>query len=269
MFVQSAIKANFSRMFVVAILLVAGQACTAQQKEQSLFVIKTPTFDTKDYGPKESAIRLAAVTFQDEETTPREDLEPDVPKELKESKDIKPFEEDPSDLDEDENDLFVEEDDEDFDQQPESTPMTTWNLKPMSSITASMRPVSGKSPEDQSWQLTSRQYMPHANSEKLFAWAAPDIRYNPLYFEDVALERYGQTRGFLRQPFVSGFHFLKSATFLPYYSLYDPVNSCDGPLGYCRPGTQVNCVESRHFFGNPFEGVSQVPRRSPGCARRR
>jgi hypothetical protein len=167
---------------------------------------------------------------------------------------------------EDENELLVKDDDDDLAQEPDSTPMTTWNLKPMSSITANMRPVAGKTPQDQSWQLTRRGHMPHANSEKVFAWAAPDIRYNPLYFEDIALERYGQTRGFLRQPFVSGAHFLKSATFLPYYSLYDPVNSCDGPLGYCRPGVRVGCAQARHYFGNPFRGsASQGSCSSSAC----
>ena len=91
-----------------------------------------------------------------------------------------------------------------------------------------------------------------AASNKLYAWAAPNIKHNPLYFEDVALERYGQTKGLFRQPVASGLHFLKSAAFLPYHSIYDPVHSCDGPLGYCRPGSHVNCVSQRHYFGNPF-----------------
>ncbi|QEG21389.1 hypothetical protein [Mariniblastus fucicola] len=226
-----------------ACLLIANQ-CVAQQSDGSLFVIKTPAVDQSDYGQRPGAIRFAAISNR-QETSPREDDGTDDLKEpLLKSDDLES------------NDLFIDDetdDETDDDIEPRrSPPMTTWNLKPMSSIVPGIRPVDGKSPADQSWQLTSRSTTPIASSDKLFAWAAPDITYKPLYFEDVALERYGQTRGFIRQPFVSGFHFLKSATFLPYYSLYDPINSCDGPLGYCRPGECVNCVKSKHYFGNPF-----------------
>jgi len=259
MFSSCTIKASFLNAIAVAVLLVVVNDCVAQQPAQSLFVIKTPSLNQSGYGEKPNAIRLAAAGQQEEGTSPREDLDPDIGANKVQA--FEPVEDldDPDDFDPDADfnpdaDDLMGEDENDLDLQPKSTPMTTWNLKPMSSISASLRRVDGTSPADQSWQLTSRGSMPHANTGKLFAWAAPDIRYKPLYFEDVALERYGQTRGVFRQPFASGFHFLKSATFLPYYSLYDPVNSCDGPLGYCRPGVRVNCAQSKHFFGNPFQG---------------
>lgn len=224
---------------VFACLLSANQS-EAQQNHRSLFVIKTPEVNQSEYGKQPGAIIFTPISHQQDETSPREDNGSDDVKDV--------------DLDEIENDPLLddEEDENDFDSRPPVASMTTWSLKPMSSITPGMRPVNGKSPSDQSWQLTNRSSMPIVNSDKLFAWAAPDITHKPLYFEDVALERYGQTRGFVKQPFVSGFNFVKSAVFLPYYSLYDPINSCDGPLGYCRPGDRVNCVENKHYFGNPF-----------------
>ena len=78
-------------------------------------------------------------------------------------------------------------------------------------------------------------------SEKIFAWAAPDIRYQPLYFEDVTLERYGQTPCGcdLRQRALSAAHFYQSAALLPLLMLDQPPQSCDWPLGYCRPGTDT------------------------------
>lgn len=224
----------------------------AQQSERSLFVIKSPVVQQSSYGRKPNAIVFTPSSHQQEgDTKPREDDgsedEQDSPDRIKELDELNEL---------DDEMLLNDDDEDDFDSKPPEVPMTTWNLKPMTAITAGIRPVNGKSPADQSWQLTNRGSMPIANSGKLFAWAAPDITYNPLYFEDVALERYGQTRGFIRQPFVSGFHFLKSATFLPYYLLYDPINSCDGPLGYCRPGDCVNgCVANKHFFGNPFSSL--------------
>ena len=230
--------------------------CGAQQKEQSLFVIKTPSVEKSGYGQRPAAISVAPISYQTQESTPREDEgpEPDSGEPVPDEPDLSDIE----DLDMDEDDDLLRDDeglDEDLeDDEPPVRPMTQWNLKPMSSINPGFRSTGGKSPADQSWQLTGRGSMPIANSEKLFAWAAPDITYKPLYFEDVALERYGQTRGVFRQPFVSGMHYLKSAAFLPYFSLYDPVNACDGPLGYCRPGERVSCVTQKHYFGNPFSG---------------
>lgn len=224
--------------------LASTNQCAAQQAERSLFVIQAPKLDQSGYSQRPSVIDFTPVSFQQEETTPREDDGTDDAED--------------STLDQDTNELYLDDEEEDleddFDSRPPTAPMTMWSLKPMASISPGIRPIDGKSPADQSWQLTQRDSMPIVSSDKLFAWAAPNFSYKPLFFEDVALERYGQTRGFIRQPFVSGIHFLKSATFLPYYSLYDPVNSCDGPLGYCRPGDCVDCVKAKHFFGNPFNG---------------
>ena len=265
MFSRSAAQFHICLAIATAFLINACE-CSAQQ-QQSLFVIKAPTVNQSGYGQRPNAIRIASSAETQDESdrqkglTPREDEGPsmkdNVQENLKDVKDdvkdmdldIEGFEEDEDRMDDelDQDDLDFDDDD-----RPQDTPMTTWNLKPMSSITAGIRPPVGKSPADQSWQLTSRGTVPAANSDKLFAWAAPDIRYKPLYFEDVALERYAQTRGFIRQPFVSGLHFLKSAAFLPYYTLYDPVDACDGPLGYCRPGDCVKCVKQKHYFGNPF-----------------
>ena len=275
-----ALPTNRSCLFHASILLVGlGLAlqCHAQQSEGSLFVIKSEqlpstTLNKPAVYNEPARPFLSAIQVSGQGESPLQDLDDSKLEEpvvdplmekikklgepLPEDKDEPPLKDDVEDRDEpeDENtedetdDLIVEEAEDDV---VEPT-LTTWNQKPMSQIFPGIRPVSGKAPADQSWQLTSRVSVPTAKTQKLFAWAAPDIGYNPLYFEDVALERYGQTRGLWRQPLVSGFHFLKSAAFLPYYSLFDPVDSCDGPLGYCRPGTTVNCTLQKHYFGNPF-----------------
>ena len=232
-----------------ACVLSANQS-DAQQNDRSLFVIKSPKVEQSGYGQQPGAITFTPVSHQQDETTPREDDGSDDEVKDMELDDFK-------DLDDEDDRLLDDVDDDDFDSTPPVAPMTNWTLKPMSSITPGMRPTNGKSPADLSGQLTNRSSLPSVNSDKLFAWAAPNITYNPLYFEDVALERYGQTRGFVKQPYFSAVRFLKSATLLPYNSFYDPIDSCDGPLGYCRPGDRVNCVRPKHFFGNPFSSVQR------------
>ena len=83
---------------------------------------------------------------------------------------------------------------------------------------------------------------------KVFAWVAPDIRYQPLYFENVALERYGQTSGMRRESIRSTANFFTSAVLLPYHMRRDAPGSCDYPLGFCRPGDVIPCTKQRQLF---------------------
>lgn len=61
------------------------------------------------------------------------------------------------------------------------------------------------------------------NGSLRFAYSNPALgfRHHPLYFEDVALERYGLTAGYW-DPAFSMAHFLKSTFFLPYRLLVTP-----------------------------------------------
>lgn len=289
MFAANQKSKSFVCFFAAALVLhFGGFESAAKTDETSLFLIQSPPLPRSPSGdraliaafpasaqtesqfplletppPSSSRRKTQRIDFNSPEPVQVED--DDLLKEIK-ALDESLAEESSAGDDKDVLDSLIEEsagkDDGDADQdekvngtgleRPSPPPVTTWAMKPMSSISPSLRPTTGESPEDQSWQLTSRVSVPLAASKKLYAWAAPNIKHTPLYFEDVALERYGQTKGLLRQPFASGIHFLKSAAFLPYYSVYDPINSCDGPLGYCRPGTPLNCVDQRHYFGNPF-----------------
>ena len=104
-------------------------------------------------------------------------------------------------------------------------------------------------PSDQSGELIAQSLGKAlvVPSEKRFAWAAPDIRYQPLYFENVPHERYGQTpEGCeIRQTVLSAAHFFGSAALLPYKLLDQHPQSCDGPLGFCRPGSETPFVWQR------------------------
>lgn len=151
----------------------------------------------------------------------------------------------------------------DNEEQPEdvdsvSTAPTSKRLDEMKSISTDTRSLriniaetSSEAPEDESNQLVISASGDSliAPSEKRFAWAAPDIRYQPLYFEDVALERYGQTPCGceLRQTALSAAHFFKSAALLPYQMIEQDPHSCDWPLGFCRPGTETPFIWQKHI----------------------
>jgi len=70
-----------------------------------------------------------------------------------------------------------------------------------------------------------------------FHWAASGLLHKPLYFEDVPLERHGQTSFPALQPAISGARFVKSALTLPYRMGLQHPHECVYALGYARPGS--------------------------------
>jgi hypothetical protein len=70
-------------------------------------------------------------------------------------------------------------------------------------------------------------------------WTASQVCHKPLYFEEIALERYGHTAGPLVQPWISGAHFFTNIAVLPYKMGINPLGECQYDLGYYRPG---NCA---------------------------
>lgn len=116
----------------------------------------------------------------------------------------------------------------------------TWPRKSMRQVNVSVRDTNAVVPDDESNVLSlssQRFYNGDAKTQKVFAWTAANIRHQPLYFEDVASERYGQTHGIVKQPFVSAFKFLRDAALLPANAAIDCPGSCDTPLGFRRPGS--------------------------------
>jgi hypothetical protein len=73
-----------------------------------------------------------------------------------------------------------------------------------------------------------------------YSWEAPQLKYNPLYFEDPQLERYGNEVGIL-QPFLSGARFYATIPTLPYQMMSEGNSVCHTvyDFGYGRPG---DCV---------------------------
>lgn len=79
-------------------------------------------------------------------------------------------------------------------------------------------------------------YLGLAIPPSVFAWKASNVTHNPLYFEDVTLERYGHSYGPLAQPVVSLGRFSAQLVTLPYHMTLDPPHKEVYPLGYYRPG---------------------------------
>ncbi len=69
-----------------------------------------------------------------------------------------------------------------------------------------------------------------------YTWTASALCHKPLFFEDVQLERYGQTARPIVQPFRSGAHFFLNIAAMPYNAGVYPPNECRYALGYYRPG---------------------------------
>ena len=70
-------------------------------------------------------------------------------------------------------------------------------------------------------------------------WKASALCHKPLYFEQMAVERYGHSFGPVAQPIVSAAHFFGHVATLPYNVGINPPNECRYTLGYYRPG---NCA---------------------------
>jgi hypothetical protein len=103
-------------------------------------------------------------------------------------------------------------------------------------------------PDDQSRELNERYSStnyPGNYQPRIAVWDAPNIRYQPLYFEDVSLERYGYTRGPLVQPVASAAYFGASLFAMPLNMVRQHPGSCTTPLGFCRPGSPAPYTQPR------------------------
>jgi hypothetical protein len=78
----------------------------------------------------------------------------------------------------------------------------------------------------------NRSWMPTT-----YTWKASGLCHKPLYFEEVALERYGHSTGPISQPIVSGAHFFATLPLLPYKMGLNAPWECKYALGYYRPGS--------------------------------
>lgn len=124
-------------------------------------------------------------------------------------------------------------------------------MRPISEVSIDIREANVRLPRDRSTELQNyvmNDWTVTGSPELAYWWAAPDIRYGQLYFENVALERYGQTCGPYKQVYASAGHLFCSVWAVPFQMLTAPVGSCDTPLGYCRPGSATGLYRQRFIL---------------------
>jgi hypothetical protein len=102
---------------------------------------------------------------------------------------------------------------------------------------APCKTVDGKGPEcPNEIQLSTGPFEPRVFPASTYTWQASNVFYQPLYFEDPDLERYGHAWPFFIQPVVSSVRFATQAVGLPYQAVIDPPCCRVYPLGFYRPG---------------------------------
>ena len=84
-----------------------------------------------------------------------------------------------------------------------------------------------------------------SNGMRDFCWAAPATHHQPLYFEQINLERYGYSHFGPLEPIASGVHFLGNSLVLPFKMWRRPPHRSIYTLGHDRPGS---CVPYRLHF---------------------
>jgi len=83
-------------------------------------------------------------------------------------------------------------------------------------------------------------------SGSIYTWAAPNFYSQPLYFEQVNLERYDSKIAPCLQPAVSYAQFLGTIPVIPYKIGGQPIHSRAYSLGHWRPG---NCTPHQIHWG--------------------
>ncbi len=118
---------------------------------------------------------------------------------------------------------------------PYNCPTPREYVKKLSDISTNIAAEPGEFPVE--CGLGDEQFQPRNFQSTLFAWKASALCHKPLYFEDIELERYGQTCSPLFQPIISATKFYLALPILPYLMGVEPPLECIYPLGYYRPGS--------------------------------
>jgi len=113
------------------------------------------------------------------------------------------------------------------------------SFKPLNDIETDFSKSGEINPEDNECRLENEVFLPRSWAEMDFTWKASSLCHKPLYFEEIQLERYGNTRDCLLQPAISGARFVANVAVLPYRMGMSPPLECKYTLGYYRPG---NCA---------------------------
>ncbi|MDO4582909.1 MAG: hypothetical protein Q4D62_02290 [Planctomycetia bacterium] len=111
------------------------------------------------------------------------------------------------------------------------------DMKMIREITNDITPPDGNFPIDCPLASEDESFPVRQFAGTHVTWTASNLCHKPLYFEQPAVERYGHSAGPILQPLLSGAEFIITVPALPYLIAMDPVNECQYPLGYYRPGS--------------------------------
>lgn len=125
-------------------------------------------------------------------------------------------------------------------------------ISPIAQISVDIRLKEQKLPPDNAQRLFGDS-LPHSRAamnrsdwpELAFWWAPSEFSHWPLYFDDIPLERYGQTPCRLAQPGLSGVHFFGNVALLPYEMFVDLPLSRISQLGHHRTGSDTPALRER------------------------
>ncbi|HPM83089.1 MAG TPA: hypothetical protein PLF81_20435 [Candidatus Anammoximicrobium sp.] len=116
-------------------------------------------------------------------------------------------------------------------------------LRSIEQLSVNIQPASGDLPADPAAaKFTAAGQVHHAAGTNRpwplysYWWEAPAVCHQPLYFEQVNLERHGYSCG-IAQPIVSAAHFFGTIPALPYLMAAEPCRECVYTLGHDRPGS--------------------------------
>jgi len=119
-----------------------------------------------------------------------------------------------------------------------------WTSKPITSLSTNIALPSGQLPsmvfpaESDHWQgACPCSCCPRGWAPLCYCYAATCFYHNPLYFEEINLERYGYGCTPCLQPAASAAHFFVRVPMLPYLLATDCPGECDYTLGHYRPGS--------------------------------
>lgn len=132
----------------------------------------------------------------------------------------------------------------------------------LSAIRLSAAPPS-ESPSAQNPLRTSRpdddSVRAGRHDPQFVSWVPPALSHKPVYFEEVGVERYGQTRSPALQPLISGGKFLANAAILPYKMGVDSPHRISYDVGLARPGSPTPGVRETLPFslkGMLYQGAA-------------
>lgn len=137
-------------------------------------------------------------------------------------------------------------------------PAVDGTTTPMQALGVNIALPAGRLPDDVARSVYDHAplagNLPRPWPSQVYHWEAPATRHQPLYFEEINAERYGYSRNWVAQPFVSTAHFFGTIPALPYLMAADCPWECQYTLGHYRAGS---CPPwRRHCW--PCDGVAMA-----------